>query len=84
MGGQIEYFGLWLSADYGTGHSRARPKCTTYNSPRLSKDEEFKVQLLEVWGVGDPVLPDQDEVCICVWCVCVCECVSQCILSCLF
>ena len=78
MGGQIEYFGLWLSGDYGTGHSRARPKCTTYNSPRLSQEEEFKVQLLEVWGVGDPVLPTEDEVWICL-CVCVCACVCVCV-----
>ena len=55
----MEYFGLWLSADYGSGHSKARPKCSTFNSPRLSKEEEFKVQLLEVWGVGDPILPEE-------------------------
>ncbi len=55
----MEYFGLWLSADYGQGHSKAKPKCSTYNSPRLSKEEDFNVQLLEVWGVGDPVLPDE-------------------------
>ncbi len=59
MGGQMEYFGLWLSADYGNGHSKAKPKCSTYSSPRLSKEEEFRVELLEVWGVGDPVLPEE-------------------------
>ena len=52
MGGQLDYFGLWLSQDYGTGHSKAKSHCTTYNSPQLSKSESFKVQTLEVWGVG--------------------------------
>lgn len=59
MGGQMEYFGLWLSADYGTGHSKARPMCSTYGSPTLSSREEFEVDILEVWGVGTPVLPDK-------------------------
>ena len=62
----MEYFGLWLSADYGQGHSKAKPKCSTYNSPRLSKEEDFNVQLLEVWGVGDPVLPDEVSQFLCI------------------
>ena len=60
MGGQMEYFGLWLSADYGTGHSKAKPKCSTYGSPMLSSSEDFQVDMLEVWGVGEPVLPDTE------------------------
>ena len=63
MGGQLEYFGLWLSADYGRGHSRAKPKCTTYGSPMLSATEEFEVDMLELWGVGDPVLPEEKVCC---------------------
>ena len=62
MGGQLDYYGLWLSADYGKGHSKARPMCTTYGSPVLSASEEFEVDMLELWGVGDPVIPDE-EVC---------------------
>ena len=58
MGGQLEYFGLWLSADYGKGHSKAKPRCTTYGSPMLSATEEFQVDLLEVWGVGSPQVPE--------------------------
>ena len=58
MGGQLDYFGLWLSADFGKGHSKAKPKCTTYASPRLSAQEEFEVDVLELWGVGDPVIPE--------------------------
>ena len=57
MGGQFDYFGLWLDADYGRGHSRAQPTCTTYNSPQLSASPNFKVDHLEVWGVGtDPAV----------------------------
>ncbi|KAI6654517.1 TLD domain-containing protein 1 isoform X2 [Oopsacas minuta] len=52
MGGQLDYFGLWLSADFGKGHSRAKPKCTTYASKQLSKNEDFTVHSLEVWGFG--------------------------------
>ena len=62
MGGQLEYFGLWLSADYGTGHSKARPKCSTYASPTLSSSEEFKIELLEAWGVGNPEVEEDEEV----------------------
>lgn len=62
MGGQLEYFGLWLSADYGKGHSKARPKCSTFGSPMLSSSEEFEIDLLEAWGVGEPVLDEEDEV----------------------
>ena len=52
MGGQLEYFGLWLSSDFGKGHSKAKPKCTTYASGQLSRHEEFTVHSLEVWGFG--------------------------------
>ena len=66
----MEYFGLWLSADFGSGHSKAKPRCTTYASPMLSASEEFHIDVLEVWGVGAPVVPEK-EVCVYV-CVCVC------------
>lgn len=52
MGGQFGYFGLWLDYEFGMGHSKAHPKCTTYGSPRLSAQEEFRIKTLEVWGVG--------------------------------
>lgn len=61
MGGQIDYYGLWLSSEFGSGHSKARPKCTTYGSPCLAGTEQFRVQVLEAWGVGQPVLPDPDD-----------------------
>ena len=60
MGGQLDYYGLWLSADYGKGHSKARPSCTTYGSPMLSASEEFELDILELWGVGEPAVPESE------------------------
>nr|XP_004663505.2 MTOR-associated protein MEAK7 isoform X2 [Jaculus jaculus]XP_044998074.1 MTOR-associated protein MEAK7 isoform X2 [Jaculus jaculus] len=54
MGGQHNYFGLWVDADFGKGHSKAKPTCTTYNSPQLSAQEDFRFDKMEVWGVGVP------------------------------
>ncbi|XP_060693589.1 MTOR-associated protein MEAK7 [Hemiscyllium ocellatum] len=54
MGGQLYYFGLWIDSNYGEGHSKAKPKCTTYNSPQLSAHEHFVIDTLEVWSVGNP------------------------------
>lgn len=61
MGGQHGYFGLWLDSDFGRGHSRARPKCTTYGSPQLSADEDFTLDSVEVWAVGKPPEPEEGE-----------------------
>ncbi|XP_062317177.1 MTOR-associated protein MEAK7 [Osmerus eperlanus] len=62
MGGQHGYFGLWLDSDFGRGHSRARPRCTTYGSPQLSGEEDFILDQLEIWAVGKPPQdPDQEK-----------------------
>ncbi|XP_010769692.1 TLD domain-containing protein 1-like [Notothenia coriiceps] len=61
MGGQHGYFGLWLDSDFGRGHSRARPRCTTYGSPQLSEEEDFSLDSVEVWAVGKPPEPQEDE-----------------------
>lgn len=53
MGGQHSYFGLWVDVDFGKGHSKAKPTCTTYNSPQLSAQEDFRFEKMEVWAVGD-------------------------------
>ncbi|KAM9607279.1 MTOR-associated protein MEAK7 isoform 1-T2 [Trichechus inunguis] len=53
MGGQHGYFGLWIDVDFGKGHSKAKPTCTTYNSPQLSAKEDFQFHRMEVWAVGD-------------------------------
>ncbi|XP_074644862.1 MTOR-associated protein MEAK7-like isoform X1 [Tubulanus polymorphus] len=53
MGGQLDHFGLWIDSEFGIGNSKALPKCTTYNSPQLSKEPNFAIEVLEVWGVGE-------------------------------
>ncbi|XP_014661963.1 PREDICTED: TLD domain-containing protein 1-like [Priapulus caudatus] len=55
MGGQFEYFGLWLSNEFGKGYSKAGPLCSTYNSPQLSSKTEFEIDVMEVWGTGHGV-----------------------------
>ncbi|XP_028608994.1 MTOR-associated protein MEAK7 isoform X1 [Grammomys surdaster] len=61
MGGQHHYFGLWVAADFGKGHSKAKPACTTYNSPQLSAQEDFLFDKMEVWGLGNPSETYQDK-----------------------
>lgn len=53
MGGQLNYFGLWLECEYGQGHSMAKPLSTTYHSPTLSHGSEFSYTDLEVWRVSN-------------------------------
>ncbi|RUS27520.1 hypothetical protein BC938DRAFT_483124 [Jimgerdemannia flammicorona] len=60
LGGQMDYFGLWISADFEHGHSRAAPHCTTYASPKLAGKEEFIVD--EVEGMYVYAFWDMDRV----------------------
>ncbi len=47
MGGQTGYFALWLDAeDYGRG--KCAPSCSSFQSPQLSKEEDFQFTHLEV------------------------------------
>ena len=55
FGGQFGYFGLLLNEDFETGHSKAQPLSTTYNSPQLSGKPEFKISRIEVWCVLEPI-----------------------------
>lgn len=58
MGGQLNYPGLWLDCEYGTGKSSL--SCTTFqNYIQLSSKENFKIKHCEVWGVGP--LPEVEE-----------------------
>lgn len=45
----VHYFSIWLDSDFGKGSSKGG--CTTFNSPRLSSEENFKIHSLEVWAV---------------------------------
>ncbi|XP_021914085.1 TLD domain-containing protein 1 isoform X2 [Zootermopsis nevadensis] len=51
LGGQFEYFGIWLDAEFGKGH--CSETCTTYrNYKMLSATKYFEIDLVEVWAVG--------------------------------
>ena len=50
MGGQLDYFGLWIDSEYGK--ARCAPSCSSYSSPQLSESEYFHFDHLEVWAVG--------------------------------
>ncbi|KAG0243894.1 hypothetical protein BGW41_001083 [Actinomortierella wolfii] len=60
FGGQFRYFGLWLASDFTNGHSAAEPTCSTYGSPRLSQQQQFKLDELEVWQVQPSVLEHEE------------------------
>lgn len=52
IGGQFEYWGIWLDSEYGIGE--CSETCTTYkNYVQLSATKNFKIRNVEVWGVGD-------------------------------
>lgn len=59
MGGQFDFFGLWIDSEYGKG--RCAPSCSSYTSPQLSKEEHFEIEHMEVWGVGEEPMEDMDE-----------------------
>ncbi|GJJ72200.1 hypothetical protein EMPS_04557 [Entomortierella parvispora] len=61
FGGQLRYFGLWLASDFQSGQSAAEPLCSTYQSPRLSKQQNFKLDEMEVWQVHPSVMERPDS-----------------------
>ncbi|XP_054743551.1 MTOR-associated protein MEAK7 [Anastrepha obliqua] len=62
MGGQFNYWGLWIDSDYGSGQSSE--SCTTYGDyVQLSKRKDFRIRNLEVWGIGEePKDEDSEEI----------------------
>lgn len=53
FGGQMDYFGLWISADFENGYCRASPTSTTFGNPTLSSSSssDFKIDYIEAWLV---------------------------------
>ncbi|KAJ3129153.1 hypothetical protein HK098_002394 [Nowakowskiella sp. JEL0407] len=51
FGGQLDYFGLFISEDFTVGHSKANPRSSTFGNPRLSNKEEFMIESVEVYSV---------------------------------
>jgi hypothetical protein len=59
MGGQIDYFGLWIDSMLRSGS--CMNTCTTFQDYLpLSASNIFKIKSIEVWGAGGP--PKQIEV----------------------
>ena len=58
MGGQLDYFGLWIDSEYGK--ARCAPSCSSYSSPQLSESEYFHYDHLEAWAVGKFIYPKID------------------------
>ncbi|CAI5511198.1 unnamed protein product, partial [Closterium sp. Naga37s-1] len=56
LGGQPGHFGLFLSADFDSGHSRPS---TTFNSPSLSSSPNFSIDAVECWAVISASLSDR-------------------------
>ncbi|KAJ1678280.1 hypothetical protein EV182_004390 [Spiromyces aspiralis] len=48
VGGQMEYFGLWIDTNFHTGHSYPG---ATFASKQLSSSREFEIDVLEAWLV---------------------------------
>ncbi|KAH6587230.1 hypothetical protein BASA50_001363 [Batrachochytrium salamandrivorans] len=51
LGGQIGFFGLWISSLFDRGSSMAKPLSTTFGNPQLSKQEEYEIDFVEVWCI---------------------------------
>lgn len=59
MGGQFNYWGLWLDSEYGLG--QCAESCTTFkNYSQLSVNKNFEIRNIEVWAVGEK--PKTDDV----------------------
>ena len=68
MGGQLNHFGFWIDADFGTGHSCEG--CSTFQRmPTLSLEKDFAIEHIEVWAVGPPPKEDSDEETVILFCV---------------
>eukprot|EP00041_Stephanoeca_diplocostata_P027830 m.773519 g.773519 ORF g.773519 m.773519 type:complete len:464 (+) comp23253_c0_seq3:556-1947(+) len=61
MGGQFDYFGLFIANTFDQGHCRGHPLSSTYTNPVLASSSDFKIRDIEVWRVGPPPASDEDE-----------------------
>lgn len=57
MGGQFNYWGLWLDSEYGKGE--CSESCTTFkNYVQLGVNKNFTIRNIEVWAVGEKPVKD--------------------------
>lgn len=60
MGGQMDYWGLWIDSEYGIGQCNV--SCSTYsNYSMLSAIKDFTIDSLEVWCVKEKPKNDDDD-----------------------
>lgn len=60
MGGQHNYWGLWLDSEYGFGE--CSESCTTFKGySQMSANKRFKIRNVEVWAVGEKPTTESDE-----------------------
>ncbi|KAI8825960.1 TLD-domain-containing protein [Fimicolochytrium jonesii] len=59
FGGQLDYFGLYISSTFENGHSKASPRSSTFDSPRLSAKEEFQIDFVEAFLVKPKEVDDR-------------------------
>lgn len=59
FGGQVNHFGLFLSANFDRGHTFS---CTTFGSPCLSKTNQIHPEVIECWGINRGTPQDRNEV----------------------
>lgn len=60
MGGQMDYWGLWIDSEYGKGQCNV--SCSTYSDySMLSAVKDFKIDSLEIWCVKEKPKEDDEE-----------------------
>lgn len=59
VGGQMEYFGLWIDSDFRHGHTNPT---ATYGSSNLTDPQEFDIGGIEAWLVRPTERLDEDDV----------------------
>lgn len=61
MGGQHNFWGLFISSSFGEGE--CSESCTTYkNYKQLCNTKKFKIVKLEAWAVGEQPLSAEEMV----------------------
>lgn len=60
IGGQHNYWGLWLDSEYGVGG--CSESCTTFKGyTQLSANKQFTIRNVEVWAVGEKPVTESDS-----------------------
>ncbi|XP_050427786.1 MTOR-associated protein MEAK7-like [Adelges cooleyi] len=60
MGGQMNYWGLWLDSEYGKGQCNV--SCSTFTDYSMpTREKDFRIASLEVWCVKEKINDESDE-----------------------